>query len=206
MDTLFIGIAGGSASGKTTLVRLLKERCHTGITVISHDSYYKAHNGLTLEERSKLNYDEPDAFENSLLIDHLNELRRGNSVEVPVYDYSLHNRSNDSYTVHPCPVIIVEGILLFASEELCNMLDVKIFVDVDPDIRLIRRILRDVKERGRSLDSVIDQYVSTVKPMHEKYVEPSKKMAQLVVTDGGENAAALDLLVYRIDHHINCSL
>lgn len=203
MDTLFVGIAGGSGSGKTTLVDELKKRCGTGITVISHDSYYKAREDISFEERTQLNYDEPDAFETELMASHIRALKQGFSVDVPVYDFKHHTRSNRVTRTDPCPVILVEGILLFACPEITELMDVKIFVDVDSDIRIIRRILRDVEERGRSLDSVVRQYMTTVKPMHEKYVEPSKKCADLVVSEGGRNEAALDLLVSRIRRHID---
>lgn len=173
MNNLIIGIAGGSGSGKTTLALRLKERFEENeVRLISHDSYYKRHDELPFEERCKLNYDHPDAFDNALLIYHLQELKAGRAIDCPVYDYSNHNRSNEVQHIEPAPVLIVEGILPFVEPELCALFDYKIFVDTDADERILRRILRDVKERGRSLDSVIDQYLTTVKPMHEAFVEP----------------------------------
>ena len=170
MNTIIIGIAGGTGSGKTTLTEKLRD--HFGadeVSVINHDSYYKRHDELPYEERCKLNYDHPDSFDTALMIAHLRELRAGHPVQVPVYDYTIHNRSDKTVTVQPAPVIIVEGILIFADEELASEMDIKIFVDTDAD----ERILRDVRERGRTLDSVVSQYLTTVKPMHEQFVEPS---------------------------------
>ena len=170
MNNLIIGIAGGSGSGKTTLALRLKERFgEDEVRLISHDSYYKRHDDLPFEERCKLNYDHPDAFDNALLIYHLQELKAGRAIDCPVYDYTNHNRSNEVQHIEPAPVLIVEGILPFVEPELCALFDYKIFVDTDADERILRRILRDVKERGRSLDSVIDQYLTTVKPMHEAF-------------------------------------
>ena len=178
MNTIIIGIAGGTGSGKTTLTERLRD--HFGIdevSVINHDSYYKRHDELPYEERCKLNYDHPDSFDTPLMVAHLRELRAGHPVQVPVYDYTIHNRSNETVLVRPAPVIIVEGILIFDSPELCDLMDMKVFVDTDADVRILRRIVRDVKERGRTLDSVVTQYLTTVKPMHEQFVEPSKRKA-----------------------------
>lgn len=170
MNNLIIGIAGGSGSGKTTLALRLKERFgEDEVRLISHDSYYKRHDELPFEERCKLNYDHPDAFDNALLIYHLQELKAGRAIDCPVYDYADHNRSNEVQHIEPAPVLIVEGILPFVEPELCAMFDYKIFVDTDADERILRRLVRDVKERGRSLDSVINQYLTTVKPMHEAF-------------------------------------
>ena len=175
MKNLIIGIAGGSGSGKTTLALRLKERFgEDEVRLISHDSYYKRHDELPFEERCKLNYDHPDAFDNALLIYHLQELKAGRAIDCPVYDYADHNRSNKVQHIEPAPVLIVEGILPFVEPELCELFDYKIYVDTDADERILRRILRDVKERGRSLDSVIHQYLTTVKPMHEAFVERCK--------------------------------
>lgn len=176
MNNLIIGIAGGSGSGKTTLALRLKERFgEDEVRLISHDSYYKRHDELPFEERCKLNYDHPDAFDNALLIYHLQELKAGRAIDCPVYDYSNHNRSDKVQHIEPAPVLIVEGILPFVEPELCALFDYKIYVDTDADERILRRLVRDVKERGRSLDSVIEQYLTTVKPMHEAFVEPSKR-------------------------------
>mgnify|MGYP002533122271 CR=1 FL=1 len=203
MNNLIIGIAGGSGSGKTTLALRLKERFgEDEVRLISHDSYYKRHDELPFEERCKLNYDHPDSFDTELLVQHLQALRRGESVKVPVYDYTIHNRSDKTITVHPAPVIIVEGILIFASQELCDMMDMKVFVDTDADVRILRRIVRDVKERGRTLESVVEQYLTTVKPMHEQYVEPSKRRADIIMLQDGHNLVALDMLIERIRSHI----
>ena len=168
MKTIIIGIAGGTGSGKTTLTEKLRD--HFGaneVSVINHDSYYKRHDELPYEERCKLNYDHPDSFDTPLMVAHLRELRAGHPVQVPVYDYTIHNRSDKVVLVQPAPVIIVEGILIFDSPELCDLMDMKVFVDTDADVRILRRIVRDVKERGRTLDSVVNQYLTTVKPMHE---------------------------------------
>lgn len=203
MKTTIIGIAGGTGSGKSTLTARLRE--HFGeheVSVINHDSYYKRHDELPYEERCKLNYDHPDSFDTELLVEHLKALRRGESVQVPVYDYTIHNRSDETVTVSPAPVVIVEGILIFDSAELCNMMDLKVFVDTDADVRILRRIVRDVKSRGRTLDSVVTQYLTTVKPMHEQFVEPSKRKADLIVPEGGRNEVALDMLIKWVSNHL----
>ncbi len=202
-DFLVIGIAGGTASGKTTLMNNIIGRFGEDVAVISHDNYYKRQDSLSFEQRRHINYDEPGAFDTSLLIYHLDELRHGRNVECPIYDFTQHNRSSEVLTIVPKKVIIVEGILIFENEELRNMMDIKIFVDADADERLCRRIQRDVNERGRTLDSVIEQYLTTVKPMHEKYVEPSKKYANLVVPEGGRNYIALDIIMGRIQRHLD---
>ena len=200
---LVIGIAGGSGSGKTTLMKNLVEHFGCCVTVLSHDNYYKRHDELTYEQRCLINYDEPDAFETDLMAKHLDLLRRGQEIQCPVYDYTVHNRSDETTCITPCPVIIVEGILIFADEALRNLMDIRIFVDIDADVRLCRRIKRDVNKRGRTLESVLTQYQQTVKPMHEKYVEPSKKYANIVVPEGGKNAVALDMIVDRIQRHLD---
>ena len=200
---LVIGIAGGSGSGKTTLMRNLMEGFGDDITVLSHDNYYRAHDDLPFEQRSKLNYDHPDAFDTDLMIEHLKQLKAGKAIECPVYDYTIHNRTAETVTVQPRSVIIVEGILIFENKALCDEMDIKIFVDTDADVRLIRRIKRDVAKRGRSLQSVLTQYLETVKPMHEQFVEPSKKNADLVVLEGGKNLVALNMITSRIRHHID---
>ena len=201
-DILVIGIAGGSGSGKTTLMKNLIDKFGDVITVLSHDNYYKRHDELTYEERCKLNYDEPGAFDTSLMIYQLDQLRHGQAIDCPVYDFTVHNRSNDTIRIVPERVIIVEGILIFESEPLRQLMDIKIFVDADADVRLCRRIKRDVNKRGRSLESVLTQYQQMVKPMHEKYVEPTKKYADLVVPEGGKNLVALELIEGRIRRHL----
>ena len=202
-NILMIGIAGGTGSVKTTLMKNIVERFGDVVTVVSHDNYYKRHDEMTYEERCLINYDEPAAFENELMAQHLDALRRGESVQCPVYDYTVHNRSDETITIEPKQVIIIEGILIFADEALRDLMDIKIFVDTDADIRLCRRIKRDVNKRGRTLESVLTQYQQTVKPMHEKYVEPSKKYANLVVPEGGKNFVALDMIIDRIQRHLN---
>ena len=201
-DILVIGIAGGSGSGKTTLMKNLIDKFGDVITVLSHDNYYKRHDDLSYEERCQLNYDEPGAFDTSLMIYQLDQLRHGQPIDCPVYDFTVHNRSNDTIRIVPERVIIVEGILIFESEPLRQLMDIKIFVDADADVRLCRRIKRDVNKRGRSLESVLTQYQQTVKPMHEKYVEPTKKYADLVVPEGGKNLVALELIEGRIRRHL----
>ena len=204
MNTVIIGIAGGSGSGKTTLTnRLWKQFGPDEVSVLNHDSYYKRHNELPYEERCKLNYDHPDSFDTPLLVEHLKALRAGQPVKVPIYDYSIHNRTDRTVTVYPAPVIIVEGILIFASPELCEQMDMKVYVDTDADVRILRRIMRDVKQRGRTLDSVVEQYLTTVKPMHEQFVEPSKRKADLIVPEGGRNPVALQLLIKWVANHLN---
>ena len=200
---LVIGIAGGTGSGKTTLMKNLIERFGDVVTVLSHDNYYRRHDELTYEERCKINYDEPAALETDLMARHLDLLRQGQSIKCPVYDFAQHNRSNETITVVPKSVIIVEGILIFENEPLRNLMDIKIFVDTDADVRLCRRIKRDVNKRGRTLESVLTQYQETVKPMHEKYVEPSKRFADIVVPEGGKNLVALAMIEGSIRRHLD---
>ena len=202
-NILVIGIAGGTGSGKTTLMNNLIQRFGDVVTVLSHDNYYKRRDELTYEERSRINYDEPDALETDLMAYHLDKLRHGEAIDCPVYDFTQYNRSNDTIRIVPKKVIIVEGILIFENEELRNLMDIRIFVDTDADVRLCRRIKRDVNKRGRTLESVLQQYQETVKPMHEKYVEPSKKYANLVVLEGGKNYVALDMIIGRIQRHLD---
>lgn len=203
MDVLVIGIAGGTGSGKTTLMKSLMGQFGDEITVLSHDNYYRAHHDLPYEARCQLNYDEPAAFETELMVQHLKELRAGRSVQCPVYDFTIHNRSNQVVLLEPKRVIMVEGILIFENKALRDQMDIKIFVDTDADVRILRRILRDVKERGRSLDSVVSQYLTTVKPMHEQFVEPSKRSADIIVLEGGQNIVALDILIQRVYNHVH---
>ena len=203
MNTIIIGIAGGTGSGKTTLTERLRD--HFGmneVSVINHDSYYKRHDELPYEERCKLNYDHPDSFDTPLMVAHLRELRAGHPVQVPVYDYTIHNRSNETVLVRPAPVIIVEGILIFQNKELRDLLDIKIFVETDADVRILRRIVRDVRDRGRDLESIVTQYLTTVKPMHEMFVEPSKRYADIIIPEGGHNQVALDFVMERIRAYV----
>lgn len=201
-DVLVIGIAGGTGSGKTTITRKLVERFGSDVSVIKHDNYYKAHHDMTYEERSKLNYDHPDSLDTDLMIEDIKAIKEGKVVKCPVYDFTVHDRSNDTETIYPSKVLIIEGILIFTDKRLCKEMDIKIFVDTDADVRILRRIIRDVKKRGRSLDSVVDQYLDTVKPMHEQFVEPSKKNADIIIPEGGRNIVALDMVMDRVSAHL----
>ena len=201
-QVMVIGIAGGTGSGKTTITRRLMQRFGGDVSVIYHDNYYKAHHDMPYEERAKLNYDHPDAFDTDLLIQAVRDLKAGKSVTCPVYDYTVHDRSSETVTVRPARVVIVEGILIFENRELCDLMDIKVFVDTDADVRILRRIIRDVRDRGRSLESVVNQYLNTVKPMHERYVEPSKRNADIIVPEGGHNRVALELLMERVRAHL----
>ena len=200
---LVIGIAGGTGSGKTTLMKNIIDSYADQVTVLSHDNYYKRRDELTYEQRCVINYDEPAALETDLMARHLDELRHGKSIDCPVYDFSQHNRSDETVRIDPKNVIIVEGILIFEDKPLRELMDIKIFVDTDADVRLCRRIKRDVRKRGRTLESVLEQYQNTVKPMHEMYVEPSKKYADIVVPEGGKNPVALDMIMLRIQKHLD---
>ena len=202
-NILVLGIAGGTGSGKTTLMKRITEHFGDVVTVISHDNYYKRRDELTYEERCLINYDEPAAFDTDLMVEHLALLRQGIPIDCPVYDFTVHNRSDDLLHIVPRQVVIVEGILIFADEALRELMDIRIFVDTDADVRLCRRIKRDVNKRGRSLESVLTQYQTTVKPMHEKYVEPSKRFANIVVPEGGKNEVALDMIMGRIQRHLD---
>ena len=203
MNRIIIGICGGTGSGKTTLAQKIYDEFSNCTALIGMDSYYKSDETIPLEERAKCNYDHPDAFETELLIKHLKELKKGNAVDVPQYDYKNHLRKKEVTHVESKQIIIIEGILLLENKKLCNLLDVKIFVDTDADIRILRRIMRDVKERGRSLDSVVEQYNSTVKPMHEQFVEPYKRRADIIVPKGGHNSVALDVIIGCINHKLS---
>lgn len=198
LNPIIIGIAGGTGSGKSTLAENIEKEFKHNITMLSHDYYYKSNDNLPFEERKKLNYDHPDAFETNLLIEHLTKLKNGETIRRPSYSFVEHLREKETYEVVPKKVIIVEGILLFENKILRDMMDIKIFVDADADIRFIRRLLRDVQERGRTLESVIEQYCTTVKPMHEQFVEPSKKYADIIVPEGGYNLVALNMIVEKI--------
>ena len=199
---LVIGIAGGTGSGKTTLMDNLIAKFKDDVTILSHDNYYKRHDELTYEQRCLLNYDEPAALETDLMARHLKLLRQGQTIDCPVYDFTVHNRSDKTIPIVPKKVIIVEGILIFENQPLRDLMDIRIFVDTDADVRLCRRIKRDVQQRGRTLESVLTQYQDTVKPMHEMYVEPSKKYANIIVPEGGKNLVALDMITGRIQRHL----
>ena len=189
-----VGVAGGSASGKTTIVNKIREYFGSDIVVISHDSYYKAHNDMPFSERCKLNYDHPESFETTKMAEDVRQLMAGNSIEMPIYDYTIHNRSDETVLIEPRKVIIVEGILILENKELRDLMDVKVYVDTDADERLMRRIKRDMQERARSIDSILEQYSETVKPMHEEFVEPSKKYADVIIPSAGENQAGINML------------
>ena len=202
-DIIIIGIAGGSGSGKTTITRELVRRFGGEVTVINHDNFYKAHHEMSYEERARLNYDHPDAFDTDLLIAALKDLKAGRTVYCPVYDYSIHDRSEETVEIRPSRVIIVDGILIFENKELRDLMDIKLFVDTDADVRILRRIIRDVRERGRSLESVVEQYLTTVKPMHEQFVEPSKRCADIIIPEGGHNLVALEMVIQRVRAHLS---
>ena len=198
-DVVVIGVAGGTGSGKSTLVKRLQEAFkNDDVATICHDFYYKAHPELSYEERTKLNYDHPAAFDTDMLVEHIRQLKEGKNVECPVYSFVEHNRTTETLPVAPSKVIIIDGILIFENEELRDMMDIKVYVDTDADLRLARRILRDVRERGRSMESVISQYTKTVKPMHEQFVEPSKRYADVIIPDGGFNSVAVSMLIQSI--------
>lgn len=201
-DVITIGIAGGTGSGKTTITRRIMQEFGGDVSVVYHDNYYKRHDDLTYEERTKLNYDHPNAFDTPLLIEHLEALKAGKPVECPVYDYTVHNRSEKTVTIRPAKVIVVEGILIFAEPELRRRMDIKIFVDTDADVRILRRIMRDTRDRGRDLESIVTQYLTTVKPMHELFVEPSKRNADIIIPEGGHNQVAVDFVMERIRAHV----
>ena len=202
-DVIVIGVAGGSASGKTTVAARLKKEFGSSVELISHDYYYKSHDDMSYEERKLLNYDHPNAFETDRLIRDIKSLKDGNAIDRPDSDFTIHNRSDKTIKVNPAKVIILEGILIFENKELLDLMDIKIYVDTDADVRLIRRILRDVKERGRDLDSVIIQYQNTVKPMHEQFVEPSKRYADIIIPEGGQNEVALSMIINKIRSILN---
>lgn len=202
MKVMVIGIAGGTGSGKTTLAKNIAKHFGNDISMLRHDDYYKRHDDIPLEERARLNYDHPDAFDKELLHAHVEMLKNGKSVDSPIYDYTTHNRSDRTRHVPATPVVVIEGILVFEDAELCNLMDMKIFVDTDADVRILRRITRDVKQRGRTLDSVVKQYLTTVKPMHEAFVEPSKKKADIIIPEGGKNPVAYNVLITEIDRHL----
>lgn len=201
-DMLIIGVSGGSGSGKTTVAETLRIKFGPEVTVIRHDDYYRLQVGKTYEERAAVNYDCPEAFETDLMVRHIEALKHGESVDCPVYDYTVHNRSEETKRISPPRVLIIDGILILSDPSLRSLMDIKIYVDTPDDIRILRRIRRDVKKRGRSLDSVIDQYLSTVRPMHELYVAPSRKYADIIIPEGGRNMVAMNMLVSRVAEHL----
>jgi uridine kinase len=199
MRSIVIGVAGGTGSGKTTVAREILERVGTiHIAYIPHDAYYRDHSHLPLEERAQVNYDHPNSLETELLVEHLKELRAGRSIEIPVYDFTTHTRTQQTRRIGPAPVVLVEGILVFAERELRDLFDVKLYIDTDADVRFIRRLRRDIEERGRSAESVCDQYLSTVRPMHLEFVEPSKRYADVIIPEGGFNEVAVAMVAARI--------
>jgi uridine kinase len=206
-ETMVVGIAGGTGSGKTTLAGVLLESVgRDQIAYLPHDAYYRDQKELSLEERAKVNYDHPDSLETELMIEHINQLKEGQAVEMPVYDFTTHSRKKETVHVASKPVILVEGILVFVEEELRQLFDVKIYVDTDADIRFIRRLRRDIEERGRTVNSVIDQYLRTVRPMHLEFVEKSKRYADIIVPEGGLNVVALDMVIARLQSLLNGEL
>lgn len=199
VESCIIGIAGGSASGKTTIVNILKDSFKEDMELISHDCYYKAHDDLIIEERAKLNYDHPSSFDTEQMIRDIEDLKQGKSIFRPVYNYNIHTRSREKVEVFPKKVIMIEGILILEDERLRDLMDIKVFVDTDADERLMRRITRDMKERGRSIESILSQYRETVKPMHEQFIEPSKKYADLIIPRGGKNTIAINILMQHLE-------
>ena len=201
-DCMLIGIAGGTGSGKSTFTNRIKKQFGDDVTVIYHDNYYRRRDDIPFEERKKINYDHPDALETDMLIEHIKQLKAGKSVVCPVYDFSAHNRSDKTVVIKPSKVILVEGILVLQNPELCDLLDIKIFVEADADERILRRVLRDVEERGRDLRGIIDQYLTTVKPMHYRFVEPSKAKADIVI-NSGLNDVAYDIVSTKIQAYLD---
>lgn len=201
---LIIGIAGGTGSGKTTVARSVIERLGSGkVTFISQDNYYKDHAHLSFAEREKINYDHPFAFDNELLIEHLKQLRSGEAAQAPVYDFAHHARSaQESVELRPNNIVILEGLHVLSDEKLRELLDIKVFVDTDPDVRILRRVLRDIEERGRTIQSIHQQYLTTVKPMHEAFIEPSKKYADLIIPEGGHNEVGIQLLAVLTEKYL----
>ena len=195
MKPYIVGVAGGSASGMTEIVKTLKKHFEDKIEIIEHDNYYFAHDNLSMDERASLNYDHPQAFETDLLIEHVKNIINNEEIHIPTYDFTVHTRSSETVKKIPKPIVIVEGILVLENEELRDLMDMKVFVDCDGDVRLKRRITRDLVERNRTIESILTQYMETVKPMHELFVEPSKKFADLIVPKGGKNKVAIDVLI-----------
>lgn len=204
MDTVIIGIAGGTGSGKSTFTNRLRDAFQDDVAVLYYDNYYRVQDDIPFEERKKVNYDHPDAFETELLLEQLKELKEGRAIECPVYDFSLHNRSDEVVRVEPKRVILLEGILVLADERLRELLDIKVYVEADADERILRRVIRDVKERGRDIEGVAEQYLTTVKPMHYLYVEPTRAMADIVI-NSGKNPVAFEIVKNNIEKIIKGS-
>jgi uridine kinase len=199
LPPVIIGIAGGTGSGKTTVAHRVREVApDKTIAIIHHDSYYHDNSHLSMEDRAKINYDHPNAFDTELLIQHLQSLRRNEPVEVPIYDYSIHSRTGETRRVEPANILFVEGILVLENQALRELMDIRLYVDVDADERVLRRLRRDISERGRSVDSVIEQYLTVVRPMHQQFVEPSKRYAHIIIPEGGHNRVAIDLIATKI--------
>jgi len=201
-DVKIIAIAGGSASGKSSIVNYIDDYFKDDLIVIGHDNYYKAHDDISFDQRAKLNYDYPGAFDNDLFFEDLKKLQAGISIQMPTYDYTIHTRSDKTIKINPTKIILIEGILVLGDKKIRDITDTKVFIDADSDVRLQRRILRDTKERGRSLDSVLEQFIKQVKPMHEKYVEPTKKYADIIIPRGAKNTKGIEILVRHITHMI----
>lgn len=197
-DVKIVAVAGGSASGKSSIVKQIDQTFKDDLIVIGHDNYYKAHDDISFEERSKLNYDYPGAFDNELFYDDLIKLQNGQSIDMPTYDYTIHTRSKETIKISPTKIILIEGILVLEDKKIRDITDTKVFIDADSDIRLQRRILRDTKERERSLESVLEQFIKQVKPMHEKYVEPTKKYADIIIPRGAKNSKGIEILIKHI--------
>ena len=197
-DVKIIAVAGGSASGKSSIVKLIDKTFEKDLTVIGHDNYYKAHDDIGFEDRKKLNYDYPGAFDNDLFYEDLLKLQKGQSIDMPTYDYKIHTRSKETIRIKPTRIILIEGILVLSDQKIRDITDTLVFIDADSDVRLQRRILRDTKERGRSLESVLEQYIKQVKPMHEKYVEPTKKYADIIIPRGAKNSKGIEILIKHI--------
>ena len=200
---ILVGIAGGSGSGKTTVAEKIMEKTAQPVVFLKQDSYYRNFDGMTIEEKRAINYDHPSAYDDNLLIDHLQRLTRGESVDVPVYNYALYERESRTEHVEPRPVIIVEGILVLENAALRDLLDIKLYVDTDADVRFIRRLLRDTHERGRTVDSVVAHYMDVVRPMHLQFIEPTKRYADLIIPEGGYNLVAIDVIVSKLQHFLN---
>lgn len=197
-DIKIIAVAGGSASGKSSIVKHIDQYFKDDLIVIGHDNYYKAHDDISFEQRAKLNYDYPDAFDNDLFYKDLIKLQNNEAIDMPTYDYTIHTRSKKKIRINPTKIILIEGILVLENKKIRDITDTKVFIDADSDVRLKRRILRDTKERGRSLESVLEQYIKQVKPMHEKYVEPTKKYADIIIPRGAKNTKGIEILIRHI--------